>query len=85
MQDTKTNVYYELGISTDTTTVPVFLFEDMAGFAVAINKFESYTSGPPDPSVFEIPSICKEKPAWFHHPSPARNYSSIAAFKNRIH
>lgn len=83
--DTKTNVYYELGVSTDIPKVPVFLFEDMSGFAISISIFESYTSGPPDASVFEVPSICKEKPAWFHRDSPARNYSSITAFGNIVH
>jgi hypothetical protein len=82
MQDTKTNIYYELGVSTDTPKTPVFLFEDEAGFAFGITTFEAYTNGAPDATMFAVPSICKEKPAWFHHNTPARNYTGISAFQN---
>ena len=81
MQDTKTNIYYELGVSTDTPKTPVFLFEDEAGFAFGISTFEEYTSGTPDATKFAVPSICKEKPSWFHNNSPARNYTRISAFE----
>ena len=80
MQDTKTRIYYELGVSKDTPKAPVFLFEDEAGFAFAVLVYNEYTNGPPEPSVFTVPSICKEKPAWFHHDTPTRKYSAIKAF-----
>lgn len=80
MQDTKTRIYYELGVSTTTPQVPVFLFEDEAGFAFAVNVFDEYTNGAPESSVFEVPAICKEKSAWFHHDTPTRKYSAIEAF-----
>ena len=60
LQDTKTNIYYELGVSTDTPKTPVFLFEDEAGLAFGIITFEEYTNGAPDATKFEVPSICKE-------------------------
>ena len=64
--------------------MPVFLFEDQAGFAFGIEVFDSYTDGPPEASKFEVPSLCKEQPAWFHQNTCARNYSSIGAFDNLI-
>ncbi len=81
MQDTKTNIYYELGVSTDTPQAPVFLFEDEAGFAFGITTFEEYTNGAPGATKFVVPAICKEKPAWFHPNTPARNYTGISAFQ----
>ena len=83
-QDTKTNIYYELGVSTTTPKVPVFLFEDEAGFAFGIETFEEFTSGVPDATKFTVPALCREKPAWFHGNTPARNYSGISAFERLI-
>ena len=83
-QDTVTKIYYELGTSTEVPKVPVFLFEDEAGFAFAITTFEDYKNEAPDASVFTVPSICKEKEAWFHSDTPARNYSRVTAFERQI-
>ena len=84
MQDTKTRIYYELGVSTTTPKVPVFVFEDQAGFAFAVMVYDEYTNGAPEPSMFTVPAICKEKSAWFHHDTPTRKYGATTAFGNLL-
>lgn len=84
LQDTKVNVYYEIGVSIEVPKVPVFLFQDEGGIGFAIITFDTYTNGPPEASKFEVPELCKEKPSWFHRDTVARNYSHIGAFDKLV-